>query len=122
MPLDNNTIDNFLNKSSWIGLLTLYYSKLMFDKKAAFTKQDLEKIRSGEYCYGFLVACSAFSLLSITSSGNILNITSYNEYLMGKVHNKLLSSASDYEQKGVNIDWRNDISRIENLSNNPVTV
>ncbi|MFA4852442.1 MAG: hypothetical protein WC599_07985 [Bacteroidales bacterium] len=110
MKLDNNTIDYFLSKSSFIGLLTLYFIKLRYDNKQAFNKDDLEKIHTGDYTYGYFVACSAFGLIEHTSNNNIINITFLNEYFSSKVYEKLLEKANNHDKT-----WVDDINRIENI-------
>jgi hypothetical protein len=59
-------------------------------------------------------------LLDLTTNGNVLNVPSFNGYLSEKIRSRLVSLAKEKEAKAPNLNWTQDIARIEALSNNPV--
>lgn len=116
MELNKKIIDEFIIRSSFTGLLTLYYCKLMFDKKAAFNKSELENIRSGEYPYGFFIACYAFDFFGFTINSDIINITRYNEVLSQAIYDRLVATADDHDKRIPEGKWREDIARVATLA------
>ncbi|MFZ1528153.1 MAG: hypothetical protein WAT19_05345 [Ferruginibacter sp.] len=116
MTLEKNIIDNVMAKSSFVGLLALYFIKLRFERKEAFKKSDLEQIRSGEYVYGYFVACASFDLFEFTNNNDVFNITSFNIYLSENIKRNLIEKANQHDAKYPNDPkWVADILRIENI-------
>lgn len=113
--LDKKIIDNFLSKSSFAGLLTLYFIKLKFDKKQAFDKSDFEPINEGGYSYGYFVATSAFGILSYTKNKEIINIIELDSYFSEQIKNVIISKAEYHDKEVTDLLWKDDITRIENL-------
>ena len=116
MNLEKNIVDNVMIKSSFVGLLALYFIKLRFDRKEAFKKSDLERIRSGEYVYGYFVACSSFDLFEFTNNNDVFNITNFNNYLSENIKGNLTEKARRHDTQFPNDPkWAEDILRIENI-------
>lgn len=116
MEIDNKITDNFLIKSSFVGLLALYYSKLMYDSRKAFDKKIFSEIRSGEYCYSYFIASTAFGYIESTTNGDIINITNFDSYLSQRIKLSLKDKADKYDKSNPTLKWNDDIIRMENLS------
>lgn len=114
MNLDKKIIDTLLAKSSFAGLLTLYFTKLRYDKKQGFDRIDLTKIRSGEYTYGYFIACASFGLFEYTRNKSIINITEFDSYCSENIYKKLIDLADTQEPK-TSAEWKEDIKKVENI-------
>lgn len=115
MNLEQKDIELFFKRTSFKGLLTLYFVKLKFDKKQAFNKSDLEKIGPGQYPYGFLIACHSLNILTFTTNKDIINITQYNDSIAGQIKSVLNQKAEQYDKANLGSNWSQDIRMVESL-------
>jgi len=89
-------IDNFLEDSSFNGLVSLYILKLSFDKKISFNLVELFKEAypgQSDYCYAYMVACSAFGLVYFNYRKDILTVAELDNILSSKIKDKIYIEA-----------------------------
>lgn len=103
-------LNRFFDLCSFSGLKALYAIKLSFDKKIAFDRNDFTKeafIQSGDYFYGFIVACSAVELFSYNKKNEVITITSIDPLLSSKIESAAKKRATK------TLSWADEISKIE---------
>lgn len=88
MTFKEEDIDDFLNRSSILGRGTLYVISVSFEKSIAFNFNEFFKkiyANSYDYCYGYLIACTSFGLITFNYKNGIMTVTDVNPILAKKI-------------------------------------
>ena len=114
--IDDNTIENFLSRSSTTGLLSLYACKLANEKSLSFEAKDFDD-NNGEYIYGFLIACDSIGFIDFTYKEKTYVIKNINKTISEKVRNHISTriKAEDKKSEDSYLKFLKDkLKRIDN--------
>ncbi|WP_147431757.1 hypothetical protein [Tenacibaculum discolor] len=96
------SIEEFLDTSSYTGLLSLYGVVLAHAKQYPFNLQDFTneiEILEYDYSQGYLIASSAFGIFNYKSSKSIWNITEINQEFADKLEEYLLEKGKEIKEE-----------------------
>jgi predicted PurR-regulated permease PerM len=119
LELTEELIDNYLNITSFAGLLCAYTFMFAYNKKISLTIKEVEKILkyfTFDYIQGYIVCAYALKLFYGDYSVNELSytITYYNNFLIKKIDKILKKRGKDFEKEEENKKYVSLINEIEN--------
>lgn len=110
------SVKEFLETSSYTGLLSLYGIVLAHAEKTPFNLQDFTneiEILEFDYSLGYLIASSAFGIFNYKSSKSIWNITEMNQEFADKIEKSLFEKGKevqeDLSKDDIEFDFSSDI-------------
>lgn len=117
MSLTLNKYNIFLKKSSFFGLCSVYSVALSFENDQAFNVKDIFKdiMNNEEYCYGYIVACSAFELFDFNIKNRIVTVKELNPLVNTRnLYDEIAIRIEIEKGNNINSNWTEIFNKIDN--------